>query len=534
MATTDLNQYFKQLALFKKRSDQQRAQFNANKESVDFLKSNLKQLAYAQTSHRARQLSNRNTKDDDHKTLKTAIPSHRTSHVKKALLSSHYQSDKHLDFHSMSNILRPELIDGCDKLNFTHPSRIQSQAIPRCLQSDFPNLIGQAHHGSGKTATFALIMLQRIDETQSKLQGLVVVHSRELANQTHSVFMSLGQFISGLKMILAIRGAYVPSSFDFQICIGTPGTLINRVFNAQRRTENGLKGFLSKFKILVVDEADNFLREQIKASTRYRSRSKNRNTNSFGNLFDQLKMITTDVQQHANSKFQTLLFSATYPQTVKHLAVEIAPHPIVIRVARKHVQLDNIRIFKIICNDETDKFNTLLRVISLANVGQMIIFVNSVQKAQQVIDGLESKDLGIACSALYGRGMDIKLRDRTMEQFRKNQTQCLVASNVIARGIDVPAVGLVVNFEIPCDVPSQSGAGASGFTFDSETFMHRVGRTGRFGSKGVCINLIGIDDANAHQRLYSVQKEYSLNIIQMNNTAKKIKESIANWLQHNI
>eukprot|EP01084_Bolivina_argentea_P126663 224221_1 len=307
-----------------------------------------------------------------------------------------YQSLKHESFSAMKNILRPELLDGCDKMNFVHPSKIQAEAIPRCLNNNnnlYPNFIGQAHHGSGKTATFTLIMLQRIDENISKLQGLVIVHSR------------------------------------------------------------------------------------------------------------------------------------TYPPSIKHLATEIAPNAIIIKIAKKNVQLDNIKIFRIICESEIDKFNTLLRVISLSNIGQMIIFVNTIVKAKQLIDGLErNSEIGIACSALYGRGMDIKIRDKTMEQFRKNQTQCLIASNVIARGIDVPAVGLVVNFEIP----------KNNNKFDSETFMHRVGRTGRFGSKGVCINLVSKDDSIGNDRLDAIQKEYSLNITLINKDAKSIKESITSWLHDTV
>lgn len=243
-----------------------------------------------------------------------------------------------------------------------------------------------------------------------------------------------------------------------------------------------------------------------------------------------MKLITNDCQLYSGKPFQTLLFSATYPPTVKKLAIEIAPNPFIIKVAQKQVQLDNIAIFKIMCNDEIDKFNTLLRVLSLANIGQMIIFVNTVKKAQLLIEGLESKDLGIACSALFAKGMDPQLRDLTMEQFRKNQTQCLVASNVIARGIDVPAVGLVVNFEIPVNRAMSNSTGKTGLTFDSETFMHRVGRTGRFGAKGVCINLVAHDDTVGIERLEAIQKEYSLDIQSLDNTAKAIKQKIVKWL----
>ncbi len=244
----------------------------------------------------------------------------------------------------------------------------------------------------------------------------------------------------------------------------------------------------------------------------------------------QLKNITTDCRENAGNPFQTLLFSATYPPTVKKLALEIAPNPFIIKVAQKKVQLDNIAIFKIVCKSEVDKFNTLLRVMSLSNIGQMIVFVNTVNKAKQLIEGLESKELGIACSALFARGMDPKTRDLTMEQFRKNQTQCLVASNVIARGIDVPAVGLVVNFEIPVNRATSTVTGKSGLTFDAETFMHRVGRTGRFGAKGVCINLVAEDEHIGGERLEAIQQEYSLDIKAMENSAKAITKTIVGWL----
>eukprot|EP01084_Bolivina_argentea_P006644 12597_1 len=458
-------------------------------------------------------------------------------HKNQELASNHYQSAKYVDFASMSSLLRAELLDGCDKMNFTHPSKIQAEAIPICLNShskspqstaSYPNLIGQAHHGSGKTATFALIMLQRVLETHHKLQGLVVVHSRELAIQTHRVVQSLGQFISGLKICLALRGELMPSPWDCQICIGTPGTMIDKILNASKRSKEGLKGFLSEFKIFIVDEADEFLKAQ--GTYRRSNRGKGRGRGArgdFGSLFDQLKMIFVDLTQNRTKRFQTMLFSATFPSTVKKLALEIASDPFIIKVAQKSVQLDNIKIFKVPCANEVDKFNTLLRVISLANIGQMIIFVNTVKKAKQLIDGLEGKDLGIACSALYGRGMDIALRDKTMEQFRRNQTHCLVASNVIARGIDVPSVGLVVNFEIPITRGHSTETGMTGFTFDSETFMHRVGRTGRFGAKGVCINLIGTNDSI---KLDAIKKEYELDIKELDKSPQAIKESITMWL----
>ena len=199
-------------------------------------------------------------------------------HGNRKLKSSHYKSMKYMDFSQMSDILRAELLDGCDKMNYLHPSKIQAEAIPRCLSNNkelkYPNLIGQAHHGSGKTATFSLIMLQRVDENITLLQGLVVVHSRELAIQTFNVIRSLGQYIQGLKVGLAVPKEKLPVEWTQQIMIGTPGTMINKIFEHQKR-HGDIKRFLKEFRILVVDEADEFLKSQQKPKG-YRGRGRGR------------------------------------------------------------------------------------------------------------------------------------------------------------------------------------------------------------------------------------------------------------------
>jgi len=534
----DTANHLKQFESLVQKASEQQARFEQNANAQRALQSRLA----------SEQKANEQEQEEDLKEIEKKLSSVHMQHVsgiddttqgelqiqQPESMSTHYQSSKYKDFASMSSILRPELLDGCDKLNFVQPSKIQAEAIPLCLSNNaelaYPNLIGQAHHGSGKTATFSLVMLQRIDENNVELQALVVVHSRELAIQTYNVCRSLGQFVANLKIALALKGQAVPSPWDSQICIGTPGTIIDKYFGKYKRSNLGLHGFLRSFKILIVDEADEFLKCVPRSHSHSHSRSK-RQQSQFGSLLDQLKVITKDIGDACKQRrYQTLLFSATFPSTVRKLALEIAPNAYIITVKQKQVQLDNIRIFKIVCKDEVDKFNTLLRVISLSNVGQMIIFVNTVDRAKKLIEGLESKNIGIACSALYGRGMDINLRDKTMQQFRKNQTQCLVASNVIARGIDVPAVGLVVNFEIPINQARDAQTGKTGLTFDSETFMHRVGRTGRFGAKGVCINLIAQDDKLGNDRLDAIQKEYSLNICMLQNSTKGIKDEISDWL----
>ena len=211
----DTAKYLQEFASLQNQATAQQSQFSANHESAQQLQSALNAESKVSEIDEVKQIEdtlNTVTLDKtkgggiDDKTQGVMTVSMGGKQIKGNL----YQSGRYKDFASMSKILRPELLDGCDKLNFTHPSKIQAEAIPWCLNTSgdkvYPNLIAQAHHGSGKTATFSLIMLQRIDESSHAVQGLVVVHSRELAIQTHNVISSLGQFISGLKIALALPG----------------------------------------------------------------------------------------------------------------------------------------------------------------------------------------------------------------------------------------------------------------------------------------------------------------------------------------
>eukprot|EP01083_Nonionella_stella_P035531 96944_1 len=454
---------------------------------------------------------------------------------------------EHVDFASMHTILCPELLDACDQMNFVYLSKIQLETIPvipLCLKKR-RSLVGQGPHGSGKTVAFAFIMLQRVSEThdkfsvyasisgRAKLQGLVVVYSRELAIQTHSVCQSLGQFISGLKIYLAIPNETYQNDFiiwDSQICIGTPGTII-KIFEDKQRREEGLKGFLSQFKIFIIDGADKFVDVKAQHSANKRGRGRGRRGgkrgSSFGSLLDQVQSILRHLHSYTREMFQILLFSVTVSSTVKKLARAIGS-PIIIRVGPKQVQqLDNVKIFKVKCNNQVDKFDTLFHTLQNLNYYvPTIIYVNTVNKAKKLVNRLRGKHLGIfiECSVWYGPSMGPELRDKTMADFRKGYTQCLVVSNVIERGVDIPNAGLVVNFQLPILRKHNE------LEFDSETFMHRLGRTGRFAAKGVCVNLVANDDPQGNDGLNALQKGYALDIKELDKSGKVIEEAITNWL----
>jgi len=213
------------------------------------------------------------------------------------------------------------------------------------------------------------------------------------------------------------------------------------------------------------------------------------------------------------------------------LALTIAPDPIIITVKKQELALKNVLNMRIVCRDENDKFRALTNTLkACGNVGQIIVFVNRVELANILISDL--KEI-IKCSVLYGTNMEPSKRDETVQNFRVGQTTCLIASNVIARGLDVPAVKLVVNYELPLNGPDKKFDRESrNRNYDGETFMHRVGRTGRFGKKGCCINLVMHRD-NSYYMLEEICKEYNLPMRDADNSEHSIEQAVDEWIETN-
>lgn len=351
-------------------------------------------------------------------------------------------------------------------------------------------------------------MLSRIDTKVPLLQTLCIVHSRELAIQNFEVCVKLGKGMvsQGLNCTLAIPGRYPPQPWNSQLCVGTPGALLDKWINSQKR--HPMNKFLEYFKVLVVDEADEFLSKQNYNQGRGRGRGRSNHRFS-GGLYDHLTRIIQEIRCNVHQSYQTLLFSATFPRTIYALALKLAPDAIEISLSKKDVALNNILVLTMPCSNHMEKFENLKMIIALANIGQMIVFTNTIKIAQYIVQAMHAKEVEIPCSVLYGSGMQPHLRDATMSNFRNGETVCLVASNVIARGIDVPAVGLVVNFEIP---------------FDAETFMHRVGRCGRFGTRGVCLNFVLAPEQMTGGQRYGYNSEQNYNNMQANEEMRKFDE----------
>jgi ATP-dependent RNA helicase DDX19/DBP5 len=237
--------------------------------------------------------------------------------------------------------------------------------------------------------------------------------------------------------------------------VGTPGKVMDM---AKKRVID-----VSSIKVFVLDEADMMLDQE----------------NNMGPQVTQIRaLMQNDVQ--------VLFFSATYPDDVRAFAENLVPRAVSIKVRKTELTLASVAQMYMRCEDEWDKFNKLTALYGAMNVGQSVIFVNQRKKAFQLAKWM--RDAGFAVSLICGtqtsgdERMDPALRDHVMDEFRNCVTRVLIATDVLSRGIDVPQVTLVVNYELPINWTDRG--------VDMETYLHRVGRTGRFGLRGLAVNLL--------------------------------------------
>ncbi|KAL8733878.1 MAG: hypothetical protein Q9166_001866 [cf. Caloplaca sp. 2 TL-2023] len=373
----------------------------------------------------------------------------------------------------------PNILKGIYEMRFTKPSKIQEKALPLLLANPPMNMIGQSQSGTGKTAAFVLNILIRLDlstpEARRRPQAMVLAPSRELARQIHGVIQIMGRYVEGLQIASAIpadrdnRGKFL----DGQVVVGTPGTTMDII---KKRLVNP-----SGIKILVLDEADNMLDQQ--------------------GLGDQClrvkKMLPPDVQ--------VVLFSATFPNYVVQYAEKFAPNSNQITLKHEELTVEGIKQLYLDCPTENDKYDSLVKLYGLMTIGSSIIFVKHRATAKEVERRMNQE--GHQCACLTGE-FEGSARDVVIDSFRKGIAKVLITTNVLSRGIDVQSVSLVVNYVsdralIPSleekssmslalngeqDLPDMAPRAHD--RADCQTYLHRIGRTGRFGRIGVSISLI--------------------------------------------
>jgi translation initiation factor 4A len=375
-----------------------------------------------------------------------------------------YELNKTLDFYDSFEDnelgLKDEVLKGIYGYGYEKPSPIQRVAIKPIISGT--DIVVQSHSGTGKTATFLIGTLQRIDETINKPQCIIISNTRELADQTYKVFLQLSKF-TNIKGNLCIGGdmqnKYTNDNIKEHIIIGTPGRMSSMIGKDLINTD--------EMKIIVIDEADDVL------SLSFRKQVKK-------------------IFQKLHSNVQVVLISATIPPEMSALFDEILkPDYLSILVKDDDLTLDGILQYYINI-DEDYKLDALIDLYKYISIGQAIVYCNKKNKADELKYALI--DNGFSVSVLHG-DMIQKEREDIMKEFRSGISRILITTDILARGIDVQQVSLVINYDMP-KYP--------------QTYIHRIGRSGRFGRKGSAINFVTKKERNI---LNFIQKLYNTEII---------------------
>jgi translation initiation factor 4A len=363
--------------------------------------------------------------------------------------------------------LDENLLRGIYGYGFEKPSAIQSVAIMPIVKGR--DVIGQAQSGTGKTGTFSISMLSRIDPSKKETQALIMAHTHELAEQITTVIKALSQYMK-IQVVLAVGG--IPRYQNVkdiragaQVVVGTPGRVYDLAASRDLRFD--------ALRCFVLDEADEMLRDR---------------------FADQVSEI---VKIGLPETCRVAFFSATKPPEGRELADKIRTDPVRITLKTADVKLDGIKQYYVQVDDEAWKLDTFCDIFETLTIQSSIIFVNTKDRAERLHGALTER--GFPVSVIYGEPMTQATRQQRMKDFRVGTTRVLIATNLLARGIDVQQVSVVFNFDMP------------NFE-DKENYIHRIGRCGRFGRKGVAISFLTTGEKDV---LDQIASHYSFDPLQL-------------------
>ena len=352
--------------------------------------------------------------------------------------------------------IAPEQLSNIQSLGYEHMTPIQAQGLPAILEGK--DLLAQAKTGSGKTAAFAIGLLHNLDVKKYETQALVLCPTRELADQVSNEIRRLARSIPNTKILTLCGGKpLAPQLASLEhsphIVVGTPGRIIKHLIDKQSLN-------LDHLNTLVLDEADRML--------------------DMGFHEDIMQIINT-----MPSKRQTLLFSATYPDQIREISDAIQNDPLDIRLETSHNENKIEQIFYEVEKGERTK--TLISILHHYNPESTVVFCNRKTQAQELADALWQE--GFHALALHG-DLEQKERDQVLVQFSNKSSSILIATDVASRGIDIKDLQAVVNFEL---------------SPDPEIHIHRIGRTGRAGKKGLALSLFMASEAHKVNRIEEYQ-----------------------------
>ena len=381
-----------------------------------------------------------------------------TTHTTSSIMESEIQSWDELD-------LNHALLRGIYNHGFEMPSAIQKKAIrPILLGKD---VIGQAQSGTGKTGAFSVSALQKINIELRETQAIILVPTHELANQIYRVVLSLSTFMEGLVVKTLLGGTPIHEDLDSlknhtpHIIIGCTG----RVYDMMRRRAMSL----DYIQLCILDEADEMLSQGFKEQ--------------IYNIFQVLP-----------SSVQIALFSATMPEPMMNLTDKFMRDPVRIVMKTEELNLDGIRQYYIAIQDDHAKYDTLKSIFEQLTISQTIIYANSVPRVMDLYNAMLEEGFSVCCIHSNMNKID---RNAVITGFRAGAYRVMISSNLTARGIDVQQVNTVINFDIPRS---------------TETYLHRIGRSGRWGRKGTAINFVTKHDI---QYMKAIEKHYGIDVAEL-------------------
>ncbi|KAK6589409.1 eIF4A eukaryotic translation initiation factor 4A RNA SFII helicase [Cryptosporidium xiaoi] len=374
-------------------------------------------------------------------------------------------SEEYKVYHTFEDMgLKENLLRGIYSYGFEFPSEIQKRAIVPVIQGR--DVIVQSQSGTGKTCIFSVGALEVCSGIKERVPTVLIISpTRELAEQSEKVCTSIGDYldvkahscVGGRKLkddIKALQGGVM-------IISGTPGRVHQMIEQGYLRT--------NKMKLLIIDEADE--------------------------MFDYgFKTQIYDIYKYLPSKIQTVLVSATLPEEIIEMANKFMRNPLKILIPREEVSLDKIKQFYVEVEEEKWKFETLCDLYDSLAITQSIIFCNTRTKVEWLSKRMLENHFTV--SFVHGDLPQIS-REEVLREFREGKTRVLITTDLWGRGIDVQQVNLVVNYDIP---------------INKELYIHRIGRSGRFGRSGIAINLVTDED---EKMLSSIEDFYSIRILKL-------------------
>ena len=371
---------------------------------------------------------------------------------------SKYQCDSFDDMNLSNNLIR-----GIYAYGFEKPSSIQQYGILSIISKR--DTIGQAQSGTGKTAAFGIGCLARINLNKEECQILIISPTRELAQQISKVLKSLGTYLD-IRIRCSIGGTSVREDIQqlsngCQLVVGTPGRLNDMI------ERGALK--LKALKVIVIDEADEILSRGFKQQ-----------------IYKTFEYLPSDVQ--------VALFSTTFDKAIFDITNKFMRDPISILVKKEELTLDGIKQYYVAVEKEEYKLATLKDLYETIEITQAYIYCNTRRKVMWLTDKMKQHEFTV--SALHGDMMQ-KERELVMKEFRSGSVRVLITTDLLARGIDVQCTNLVINYDLP---------------MNRENYIHRIGRSGRYGRKGVAINFVADED---QPKLRDIEAFYQTKVDQL-------------------